>query len=1048
MTTRHTGIRPNLVRLAVTAVLGTATFATSVPAWSAEESESLDEVQVTGTRIRRANDFDTANPTTVIDSDFFRNLGIVNVGDAVRALPSNVSNNTPTTTGNANFFAGSTIANLRGLNPFFGSRTLTLVNGRRHVPTNQGDGVDLNFIPSILIDRIDVVTGGASAAYGSGAISGVNNIFLTQTLEGVKLEADYGQSSRDDGRDRRVAAAFGTRFANDRGHFSLAYENQNSDAMGCQDIRNWCALDYGTIPNTAAGSYNPATGTFTGPPTNVYVNNVRSPITSAGLWYQTFGVPPTLQTNDAGTGVVAYNPGTGNQSFWANVQGGDGRRPSKYTNLRAPVDRELFAGTFSFQITESVRLTADASYGEVQTINRTGGFGTDTTFAIANIAPDNAYVALNPGLKPGFDSAAFVVPTPGGPFVIGASLTKDWSGQVDSFSEFNTDVKRFSIGLDGRFGDSSWTWDGYYQYGETERSQLVNDNKHSDANAFAIDAVFDDRDAALPINARRIECRVTQSIRNNSPTAPPAGSLQYNRAQGCVPINPFGIGTLDTAARAYSFGYLLETLTYKQHVFAVNATGDLWDGFGAGTVKGAVGAEYRMEDGENIGSQNDAQGNPVPDYVRTDYLIQYGESFAGDVDVIEVYGEVNLPLLRDVTMAERLELDLAARYSRYDNQGGFGTTGENRTHDMVTWKASAIWDPVEWLRVRGSQSRDSRAANFRELYYGQKISAGGLFGFCTPATAPPGSPRDACNWSLEGNVDLEPEKSDTTTVGLVFQPRDWLPGFEFAVDYFRIKISDGIQQANIGRVQNGCQISGIQEFCDLITPDPGGGTPLGPLPTPGTDGYYNYNPLTGAGIQDIRALAFNGSGYNYRGLDFSAQYSFDMGDAGGINLRLLATHMLEQSVQLVPGQPFVDVVGQTGNANSFLSDYQPSAEWLGNLSATYVKGPFTTTLNMRYVGEGVRDYLGVTPQDSDYTTAPANFVRYDRNDTPSYVVFGLNASYRFENLGFVDGFEVWGNISNLFDKEPPLVGNGTGGTNPVFYDAIGRYFRVGVRAQF
>jgi iron complex outermembrane recepter protein len=1036
MSIRQPGANPNMVRITVAAILGSVAFST--PAWSAE-ADVLEEVQVTGSRIKRATDFDTANPTTVIDSDYFRNLGIVNVGDAIKALPSNVSNNTPATTGNANFFAGSTIANLRGLNPFFGSRTLTLVNGRRHVPTNQGDGVDLNFIPSILIDRIDVVTGGASAAYGSGAISGVNNIFLTQTLEGVKLEADYGESSQNDGRDRRVAVAFGTRFADDRGHFSLAYENQNSDAMGCQDIRNWCALDYGTIPNTAGGSYNPATGTFTGPPTNVYVNNVRSPITSGGLWYQTFGAPPTLQTNDAGTGVVAYNPGVGNQAFWANVQGGDGRRPSMYTNLRAPVDRELFAGTFSFQLNDSLRLTADASYGTVNTINRTGGFGTDTTFAIGNIAADNAYLLLNPGLQPGFNSANFFG---------AASLTKDWSSQVDSFSEFNTDVKRFSIGLDGRFGDSSWTWDGYYQYGETERSQLVNDNKHSDANAFAIDAVFDNRDAALPINARRIECRVTQNIRNNSPGAPPVGSTQYNRAQGCVPISPFGTGELDTAARAYSFGYLLETLTYDQHVFAVNTTGDLWEGFGAGTVKGAVGAEYRMESGENIGSQNDAQGNPVPDYVRTDYLIQYGESFAGDVDVMEAYGEVNLPLLRDVTAAQRLELDLAARYSRYDNQGGYGTTGESRSHDMVTWKASAIWDPVDWLRVRGSQSRDARAANFRELYYGQKISAGGLFGFCTPATAPPGSPRDACNWSLEGNVDLEPEKSDTTTVGLVFQPRDWLPGFEFAVDYFRIKISDGIQQANIGRVQNGCQISGIQEYCDLITPDPGGGTPTGPLPTPGTNGYYNYNPLTGAGIQDIRALAFNGSGYNYRGLDFSANYLLDMSDAGTMNFRLLATHMLEQSVQLVPGQPLVDVVGQTGNANSFLSDYQPSAEWLGNLSATWLKGPFSTTLNMRYVGEGVRDYLGVTPEDSDYATAPANYVRYDRNDTPSYVVFGLNASYRFENVGFVDGLEVWGNISNLFDKDPPLVGGGVGGTNPVFYDAIGRYFRVGIRAQF
>ena len=145
--------------------------------------------------------------------DYFKNLGIVNVGDAIKQLPSNVSNNSPTTTGNANFFAGSTIANLRGLNPFFGSRTLNLVNGRRFVPTNQGDGVDLNFIPSILIERMDVVTGGASAAYGSGAISGVNNVFLNRRLEGGKVEADYGQSRRRDAQDATSPAPLAPAFA-------------------------------------------------------------------------------------------------------------------------------------------------------------------------------------------------------------------------------------------------------------------------------------------------------------------------------------------------------------------------------------------------------------------------------------------------------------------------------------------------------------------------------------------------------------------------------------------------------------------------------------------------------------------------------------------------------------------------------------------------------------------------------------------------------------------------------------------------------------------
>src|SRR5215470_3395267 len=133
----------------------------------AQAPQNLEEIVVTGSRIRRTSDFDTSNPTTVVDGQYMKDLGIVNLGDAISQLPSNVSSFRPETTGNSNFFTGSTIANLRGLNPFFGSRTLTLIDTRRFVPTNQGDGVDLNFIPSVLIDHIDSVTGGASAAYGS-----------------------------------------------------------------------------------------------------------------------------------------------------------------------------------------------------------------------------------------------------------------------------------------------------------------------------------------------------------------------------------------------------------------------------------------------------------------------------------------------------------------------------------------------------------------------------------------------------------------------------------------------------------------------------------------------------------------------------------------------------------------------------------------------------------------------------------------------------------------------------------------------------------------
>ena len=999
------------VRAAIASLLGTAVLAgfAPAPAFAAEEdANSLEEVQITGSRIRRTTDFDTANPTTVIDSDYFKNLGIVNVGDAIRQLPSNVSNNSPTTTGNANFFAGSTIANLRGLNPFFGSRTLNLVNGRRHVPTNQGDGVDLNFIPTVLIQRVDVVTGGASAAYGSGAISGVNNVFLNTTLQGGLVNMDFGTSAEGDADDRHVAAAFGSSFANERGNFVLGVEWQSSDALECNEVRDWCARAPGFIQNPAATANG---GTNANAPNFILANNVRNAQLSTAGVFQNFGAPfgaPTLGVNAAGTGTIPFNVGTGATGNPFNaVVGGDGRSAYEYTNLRAPVDRRVGMAALKFALTDTVNLTAEASYGLVETTNITGAL--DANFTA--IQPDNAF--LTPALRAAQAQYALF---PGG----FGFFNKDWTAQVNSFSAFETKVSRFALGLDGRFGDSSWTWDTYYQFGQTDRSQLVNDNRHLNRYNFAVDSI-------IGPNGQPI-CRVTQQIATGSPLAPRPGTALYNLAQGCVPLNPFGTGPINAGAKDYSFGYLDERLNYKQQVLSFNTSGDLWEGFGAGVVKAAAGFEYRLEKGQNLGLQGGR-----PDFIRTDYLIQYGESFAGDVDVYEAYGELDMPLLKDRALAKNLDLNVAARYSRYENQGGFGTTRESRSNDLVTWKAAMTWDPVDWLKVRATQSRDARAANFRELYYGQKIQAGGIFGFCGPVGS---NQVDACNWSLEGNTALTPEKSDTTTVGLVFTPVNLVDGLQFAVDYFRIEIKEAIQQANVRRVLDGCQVSNIAEFCNLLQLD-------------GTT--YTFGGRTYQGIENLRALAFNGSGYLYRGIDFTGSYRWDL-PASTLNFRLIATRMLEQSFQPTPGQPFVDIVGQTGTANAFLSDNQPSAEWLANLSATWVKGNLAVTGQMRYVSSGVQNYLGATPGSPNYNNP--TFTRLDNNSVPSYEVFGLNASYTFQDVGVAKTLRTWVSIDNLFDKDPPVAtgtgfgGAANGGTNPVFFDTIGRYFRLGVSATF
>ena len=317
----------------------------------------LEEITVTGSHIKRANDFDSANPTTVIDSDYLQHLGVPNWGDALRQIPANISNNTPATTGNANFFTGSVIANLRGLNPYFGSRTMTLVNSRRFVPTNQGDGVDLNFIPSILIDRVDIVTGGASAAYGSGAITGVQNIFLNRKLEGGKIDMDYQQSSHSDGRDKHVGLAWGSGFLDDRAHFVIGGEWEKLDAIGCENARNWCSNNVAFITNPAPGA-----------PSQILSNNVRfNQVSTTGVFQSFSPSPTTLQADANGTGTTPFAKGVGNPATFFNVAGGDGLPVYQYTNLRAPVNRHVASGTLTYALTDTVNMSLDASYGKVET---------------------------------------------------------------------------------------------------------------------------------------------------------------------------------------------------------------------------------------------------------------------------------------------------------------------------------------------------------------------------------------------------------------------------------------------------------------------------------------------------------------------------------------------------------------------------------------------------------------------------------------------------------------------------------------------------------
>jgi iron complex outermembrane recepter protein len=1000
-------------------------------AQDAASTEQLEEITVTGSRIKRSTDFDTANPTTVVDSTYMQNLGIVNVGDMVKQLPANLSNNTPRTTGNANFFIGSTIANLRGLNPYFGSRTLTMVDNRRFVPTNQGDGVDLNFVPSILIDHVDIVTGGASAAYGSGAIAGVQNIFLNRKLEGGKAQIDYGETGDGDGGEKHVGLAFGSSVFGDRGHIVVGYEFQDSEAVGCMNARDWCREGngfYNTTPGTPANTI----------PQFTLGRDVRAnQLSTTGVFFRSAnGLTQTLQADAAGTGTLPFNLGTGNYASSAQnaVSGGDGRPAYLYTNLSTPVKRNVGSAMFTFAISDSLNLNVDASYGKVESTNVTGAQDSFNQ----RVYGDNAFLST-PSLQAAY--AASLDPRPDGTYAL---VSKDWTAQTNPHTDFDTDVKRIVLGLDGKFGDSSWSWDAYYQYGKTQREQYVADARRQTAYLMATDAVIDNRAGSGTFG--QAVCRVTRdgyaaasalnrSYANLTPDVAAAISA------GCVPLNTFGTGAMSAAAKAYAFGFLDEKLDYEQQVVAASASGDLIkNGFGldAGPIQGAIGIEYRTEKGENLARQD------VSDAVRRDYPTQYSDSFAGDVDVTEGFIETNLPVLQNATFAKKLEFNTAARISRYDNQGKFGTDGSSAVRNIFTWKIAGIWDPVDWLRVRASQSRDARAPNFRELYYRQVLTQGGPLNFCGPA----GSNLDSCTFDLRGNVQLNPEKADTTTMGLVFTPKDWVPGLQLAADYFRIDLQDSINQGSSRVVLDSCNYgAGDPAACANLTPD-------------GSTYTVPNNPAfagrTLPGYEQGIFNAYNGVGYVYKGVDITATYQWLISDTDTINFRLLGTHMIDQRYQTLPTLPQYNVVGQTGTANSFLTDYQSAAKWQGNLTATWTHGPLSLTGQGRFVSDGTYNYRGATANpDGTYPPLTGSLLSgatLNVNRVPSYAVFGLSGSYQFGDFGPAKNFQVFATIDNLFDRDPPIAaGNGAnqnGGTNPIYFDTLGRFYRVGVRTSF
>jgi outer membrane receptor protein involved in Fe transport len=984
-------------------------FAQQTPATTTttDQSQTLEEVTVTGSRIKRTTDYTTPTPTTVIDATTMENLGVVNVGQMLEMTPSNVSAYTPQTTGGSSFYTGAYIADLRGFNGFFsGARTLVMIDGNRVIATNTQDSFDLNFIPQVLVARTETVTGGASAAYGSGAESGVLNVILDRQLEGGKLNADEYDTHYNDAKDRHVSAAYGLGLFDNRFHFVVAGEYESSDPAGCQNSgRSWCSANSGPYDTAEPAFFVYTSQMGRGLTTNTTPNGVIGPAAFSlnSFSYTDLG-QPLYQSSPDGTSVVPFS-GNGN-AFTGTGPGGSGTPVNQYTYLQTAVSRAVFSAMLTGKITDSISANLDLNWGKVQAYNPfsefySGSMGTTNPYLPASVLTDSPETV-----------------GPFGPSGVGYDVARDMTGQFQN-SQFNdTTMKRVGLTINGKVGDSSWTWSAFGEYGQTVNVEGTPNELTDNEATMAADVVTGP--TGTP------ECRVTANGNNlvntlNSATNPVTGgylggggapytglpaylqsiytatlpgqapinpvtgltesqALQL-LAPGCVPFNALGNLPLPAGVANYITGPLSLTMDLSQKQFSLNTTGEIFKGVGAGPFSVAVGYEWRStllhndftECPDGLDASTTAEQLCLTR--ATDFNYQFGNPYAGSVTANEVYLEFNAPILKDLPFAHRLEFDVAGRESHYVNNEEYAvgiTPGASSSYNLPTWKASLLYEPFEGLRFRGSQSHDSRSPNQRDLYYSQTFVPGGFFGTCGAGNPNSGLAALPCFITLAGDSNLRPEVTNTTTLGLVFTPVA-LRGLQASADWFHIHLTNGINGGG-GNVGGDCYDGGASAayYCSQLTFNSTYYNAAGavvPAGTPGaTTGLAAFQQGNVRNVLSEYEPALNGAFYDERGVDFSVSYTSALPGGSTLSARALATWVGEQTYKNAPGSATVDLLGQMGAGSEFLPDYTNAARWHATLQVTWALGGFSLTPNATFIAAGQLNNLGVVYNPADPST--------------------------------------------------------------------------------
>ncbi|RSY85889.1 TonB-dependent receptor [Sphingomonas koreensis] len=917
-------------------------------AWAQDAAEEPEEVIVTGSQIARSG-FDTPTPVTVVGTEDFERVAAPNVADALNQYPALKPSVTPEASTNLSKLSSGNYLDLRGLTYL---RTLTLVDGKRPTPSSPEGVVNVNNIPQAVISGAEVVTGGASAAYGSDAVAGVVNFKIDHKLEGVRGNAQYGISNYGDNKSYLASAAAGTKFAGGRGHIIVGAEMAQSKGILDYGEREWG--DYATIANPASTPTNTA-------PTFILVNQPRTSNASyGGLINSATGANGTTLLRGIqflGNGQTGpFNYGT-NQTANAH-QGGDGVCGICDAVLKQPYKRWAAYGASEFEFDTAATFYASFGYARSDIENAPSITANDQI----TIQRDNVFLpaSIRTILNANPDITSFVMGRAINDYARGYINKVTWNWQAVA-------------GLRGKLG-GSWSYDVSYTYGKARDYTNFAGARHTANWRNALDAVDN---PATPGVVDPI-CRSTIT----------------NPGNGCVPLNLFGVVAPGTqqAALDYITGDSIRDWQMKQQAADLVVRGSLFS-LPGGTVSFAGGVHWRKFEVDVLSDPISAS-RPGG---ATVYRVGNTLPFSGTEEVKEAFGELLIPILADQDYAKNLDLNVAGRITDYKTSG-----------QVETWKIGINYAMTDFLRFRGTRSRDIRAPNIQELFAaGQTL----IFNINDSARA---NEVYSVSTTQGGNPFLKPEKADTLTLGMVVSPtRD----LRFSLDYYDIKIEGAIAALTAQQIVNRCN-NGDAGSCALVTRGPASGS---------TPGQISGILLAPANFQSIMTA----------GIDFEASYRTDFWK-GSLDLRVLANYV--NKLELVGdggartilagtlSQTFVDGVNGSPNLRVTSSASYSTDGWRANLTGRWIGGglitrdttvtkPFGTPISDKMHGKG-RFYLDLSGEVT-----------------------------LFRPTGGKSKVAAYGSILNLLNTDPPILGYDWA-TARHLYDVIGRQFTAGIRFSF